>query len=167
MPKPPPARTRKSRRSQTGATRPQGKRLRAFIGASVDIEKLVAAEQRLAEVSHGLCADFNRRLVGVARLSSLALRFYKLDRDRSFAPSRRARESQLEGATGQAGFVASFAYESAGHLQGSSADKSVVQKRQRLRGDGRLVAAAASLLGVGPVERLQQWIRHDPLVKHI
>ena len=116
---------------------------------SVDIEELVQAEQGLAEVGHGCGANFGGRLAGVAGLSPIGLGFQELERGRSFARGRRAGQGQLEGAIRQAGFVASFAEQPAGEVDGAGADERVVQQRQGLRGDGRLVAAAAACWASG------------------
>ena len=137
---------------------------------SVDIEELIEAEQGLAKVGQGGPADFLGRLVGArapAAARCCASRKARATLIRLAAVGSRAR-AELEGALDQAARRHRFAAISrSAKSSRPSADKPVVEQRQGLRGDGRLIAAAARLLGIGPVERLQQRIGDDPLVEHI
>ena len=49
----------------------------------------------------------------------------------------------------------------------AGAHETVVQQRQRLRGDGGIVAATATGLRIRAVERLHERLLHDAFVKHV
>ena len=100
MPRPPPARARKSRRSQIGATRPHGNWLRAFIGASVDIKKLVGAEQGLAKVGHSVA-----RTSAAGLPASRACRRSVWDFTNSIAPDRSLAVGRRDSASSKARFA--------------------------------------------------------------